>query len=113
MIKRISHYIQKLNTQSFGRISVLSEIKISSAYKIDIEPSNQKRGKSGLEGRSDLRVNLYDEWIYFEITHENYSACDSSIRVLGQIGSYIEEQIIKHRLIPRRTKIDPLIVNKN
>jgi hypothetical protein len=63
--KIIYSYVKKLNTQSFARISVLSEIKIASTYmkrgyNIDIEPPNGKIGKSGLEGKSDLRVYLSD-----------------------------------------------------
>ena len=72
----INCYVKRLNTKSFSRISVLSEIKIASSYlrngyPIGVEPKNGKIGKSGLEGKSDLRVNFNGEWIYFEITQEH------------------------------------------
>jgi hypothetical protein len=70
---KIDYYIRQLNTKSFNRITVLSEIKVISSYKIkgyevDPEPTNQRFEGPGLEGKSDFRVKLNDEWIYFEIT---------------------------------------------
>jgi hypothetical protein len=116
--KTIASYIQRLNAESFTRMSVLSEIKIASAYVkrgciIDIEPPNGRIGKSGLEGKSDVRVKFNDEWIYFEIIREtdNYSAPDSY--KISKIVGYIEEKMIKSDLLPRRTKIEAIIIDKN
>jgi hypothetical protein len=114
----ISHYVKKLNTKSFTRISVLSEIKIASTYlrrgyRMEIEPPNGRIGKSRLEGKSDLRVNLDDEWIYFEVTRENHDSPDNSILTLGEIASYIEEEIKRHDLLPWRMKIYAIIIDKN
>jgi hypothetical protein len=116
--KTISHYVKKLNTKSFARISVLSEIKIASTYlrrgyMMEIEPPNGKIGKSRLEGKSDQRVNLNDEWIYFEITRENFYSPDNSILTIGEITSYIEEEIKRHDLLPWRMKIYAIIIDKN
>lgn len=74
--KKIECYIHRLNTQSFDRISVVSEIKIASkylmtGYQIINEPANKRIGKSRLEGKSDIAVKFKDEWIYFEINQEN------------------------------------------
>lgn len=71
--EKIRYYINKLNTKSFNRISVVSEIRVTSkyimnGYQIKNEPENKRIGKSGLEGKSDIGVKFNQEWIYFEIT---------------------------------------------
>ena len=70
--KKIECYIHRLNTQSFDRISIVSEIKIASkylmtGYQIINEPANKRIGNSGPEGKSDIAVKFKNEWIYFEI----------------------------------------------
>jgi hypothetical protein len=114
----INRYVEKLNTKSFARISVLSEIKIASSYSkrgysIRIEPPNGRIGRSGLEGKSDLGVNFNGEWIYFEITHENYDITDNSVWKIGEINDYINEQVKKQDLLQWRMKINARIIDKN
>jgi hypothetical protein len=55
---------------------------------------------SRLEGKSDLRVNLKDEWIYFEITCGNSDSPDNSILIIVEIASYTGEGIKRHDLLP-------------
>lgn len=116
--KTVKYYVKKLNVESFSRISTLSEIKIGSSYRlrgyeIEIEPPNRRIGKSGLEGKADLRVNFKGEWIYIEITQENYDVMNNSHQKISDIAFFVKSEIEKYDLLPWRTKIDAVIINKN
>lgn len=95
-----------------------SEIKIASSYlkngyPIGVEPGNGKIGKSGLEGKSDLKVNFNGEWIYFEITQENSEFPRDSSWTLADIAYYVKEQIEKENIIPWRMKLNARVIDKN
>lgn len=116
---RISYYIHRLNIkEDFNKLSVVSEIIVISryimnGYEIDFEPGNKRIGKSGREGKSDLKVKFNDEWIYFEITQQELPPSNSYDTRISYVNSRIEKELKKGKLIPNGTKIEAHIANRN
>jgi hypothetical protein len=108
---RINYYIKKLKLKKdFNKISVLSEIKITSKYlarrfETDFEPGNKRFGG---EGKSDLAVKFNDEWIYFEITQQELPTTQISDTQSSRILRMVEEELQKGKIIPHDKKIDAL-----
>lgn len=116
--ERISHYIKKLNSKDFNKISVISEIIVTSKYiesgfEVDFEPGNKRIGKSGLEGKSDLAVKFRDERFYFEITQQELVIMSTYSSRISDVVTRIAEELKRGKLIPNDKKIDALIVNSN
>jgi len=116
---KISYYIKKLNTeQDFNKISVVSEIIVTSKYKMNDyevkpEPRNKRIRKSGREGKSDLAVKFSNEWIYFEITQQQLPQIDTRDLQLLDVQGRIEEELKKGKLIPNNKKVIAHIVDSN
>jgi hypothetical protein len=69
-LKKFDRLVNKLNTQSYERLSAILEALSAARYKkkgydVELEPTTGN-GRS-----SDFRVKLEDEWIYFECKKEN------------------------------------------
>lgn len=114
----VHSFIHRLNTKSFDKISVILEIKVMSkyilnGYKVINEPPNKRFGTSGQEGKSDIAVKFNGEWIYFEITQENFHQISDVDEKLSIINGQIQEEISKQNLLPGRTKILASIVDLN
>jgi hypothetical protein len=115
---QIDRYIRRLNSISFERVSVASEILLISKYimrnyNVRYEPPNKRIGRSGLEGKSDLAVKFKNKWIYFEVTQESSHPISVMGIKLGEIAYTILEQIKEKRLVPDRMRIDGTIINMN